>query len=393
MRARRRLPLCLLILAALGGCATWIDPGDDRAFEVSAAWIKGRAAVAWYGGHLAHEAVFLRFADTRGRPQGLPLLLTDATRDAFEPSLQELDGDALVAWYEQAPAGQGDPPPQVALLARFDAEGRRVWQRQLSADDSRGRIPVVRVAGTVIHAAWIEQRNDQLPVLRVARLDGQGNWLGAPRDAVRASNNTWNLNAAVDANGALHVVFDSDSPGRAKELQWVIARPSGIEHVLSPDDGRNSVFPDIALDGSRYAITWVDSRDGNDEVYLRCDELGDSGAPGNGLASMDARTRRVTRTATQSMGAYAAWHEKGLELAWIEVHGERRELWRQSFDRDCRPRSVPARVQTAGWQAGIASLASSPAGLALAWNGMRGPVSVVRLKVWPRAFSPSAAAR
>jgi hypothetical protein len=384
--------LCLLALAVLGGCANRLGAGDDRAYEVSAAWIKDRPVVAWYGGRLAHEAIFLRFSDARGRPMGPPLLLSDVTRDAFEPSLQELDGEALVAWYEQVPAVGGEPRHQVALLARFDATGRRIWQRQLSADDSRGRIPVVRVAGRVIHAAWIEQRDDQLPVLRVARLDDQGNWLGAPRDAAHASNNTWNLNAAVGANGALHVVFDSDSPGRAKEIQWVIARLEGIEHLASADDGRYSVYPDIALDGSRYAITWVDSRDGNDEVYLRCGELDESGAP-DGLSTEDGAKWRVTRTDTQSMGAYVAWHAIGPELAWVEVNGERRELWRQSFDRDCRPLSAAARVERGRWQAGIPSLASSRVGLALAWNGLRGTSSVVRLRVWPRTLSPSAAAR
>jgi hypothetical protein len=97
--------------------------------------------------------------------------------------------------------------------------------------------------------------------------------------------------------------------------------------------------------------------------------------------------------ASQSMGAYATWHAGEIELAWIESNGPRSHLWRQRFDRDCRPRSTAQRVRARG-DAGIPSLASSPQGLLLAWNAMRGPVSVVQLEVWPtRAVSPSAAAR
>src|SRR5512139_318457 len=320
MRARRPLPWCLLALAALAGCATRLGPGNDRAFEVSAAWIGGRPAVAWYGGKLAHEAIFLRFADPRGRPTGPSLQLSDGARDAFEPSLQDLHGDALVAWYEQEPAPRGAPARQVALLARFGPDGRRRWQRQLSADDASGRIPLVRVAGDAIHAAWLEHRGDALPMLRVASLDSDGNWLRAPRDAARASRDTWNLNAAADAQGAFHVVFDSASEGRARELHWVVVQGERIERrQVSAEDGRDSVFPDIALQGNHFAVTWADARDGNGEVYLRCGVLDASGAPPAPLP--EAGALRITRTAAESMGAYAAWHGTGIVIAWIEAVG------------------------------------------------------------------------
>lgn len=392
MRATWPLPWWLLALAALAGCATRLGPGDDRAFEVSAAWIGGRPAVAWYGGSLAHEALFLRFADLHGRPTGSLLQLTDGARDAFEPSLQDLQGDALVAWYEQESAPPGAPARQVALLARFGADGRRRWQRQLSAEDASGRIPVVRVAGDVIHVAWLEQRADALPVLRVASLDSGGNWLRAPRDAGRASRDTWNLNAAVGPQGVFHVVFDSSGRDGARELSWVTVRDERIgRRQVGAEDDRDPVFPDIALDGPAFALAWVDVRDGNEEVYLRCGQLDASGEPPALLSG--ERARRVTRTSAGSMGAYAAWHEGGLELAWIEASSEHAALWHQRFDRDCRPRSAPRRMAGWGRQAGIPSLAASAAGLALAWNGRRGPGAVALLKVWPRTLSPRAAAR
>jgi hypothetical protein len=393
MPARCHGCACLLALSVLAGCAARPDYRADRAFEVSAAWIGGRAAVAWYGGHLTHEALFLGWLDARGRLAGPPLQLTDASWDAFEPSLQPLEGDALVAWYEQAGAA-GAPARQIAWLARFDSAGSVLWRRQLSAEGVRGRIPVVRVAGSVIHAAWLEQEGQGLPVLRVASLDAAGNWLHAARDAAPAGLETWNLNAAVDMHGRFHVVFDSEAGSRARELHWVIAGGEMAEHrALRIDDGHASVFPDIATEGSRYAISWVDSSDGNDEVYLRCGEFSVNGAPAVQPPAETAATHRVTRSAGQSLGAYAAWHAGDVELAWIESSGERSQLWHQRFDRYCRPRSVAERVPAWG-EAGIPSLAASPAGLLLAWNAMRGPVSFLQLKVWPtRAVSPSAAVR
>lgn len=384
----------------LGACALQPLAAGDRAFEASAAWIGGRPAVAWYGGRQAHEAIFLRHA-------GHVLQLTDASRDAYEPSLQELDGDALVAWYEQEPAERGLPRSRLAMLARFDVSGRRLWQRQLSAPDASGRNPVVRVSGNVIHAAWLEQRGAAAPVLRVARLDGAGAWLVPPRDAAVAGVDTWNLNAAAGADGVFHVLFDKELGGRANELHWMRVSGDQLEELgVSQDDGFDSVYPDIAIDGPRFAVTWFDSRAGNPEVHLRCGELGAAGALPSPLMLDDAQARRVTHTTAESVGAYLAWHEGHIELAWIEADRGRSELWRQRFDGNCRPLGPPMAVAGHGRQAGIPSLAASPDGLLLAWNSQRagaavamrgegrGASSTVLMKVWPgRRVSPNAAAR
>lgn len=407
--AIRTAVVALVVACLLSACAapTALSPPDDRAYEVSGAWIGGRPAVAWYGGRLQHEAIFLQYADLRGRPVGDRVQLTDATRDAYEPSLQDLQGDALVAWYEQESAPRGAPRRQWAFVARFDSRGSRLWQRQLSAEDASGRIPVVRVAGGIIHAAWLEQRGDAMPTLRVASLDAAGEWLHAPRDAAAVGRNTWNLNAAVSADGTFHVLLDAEPGSRAKELHWVQVRDDRIEdRRVSQDDGHESAYPDIAFEGSRYAVTWFDSRDGNEEVYLRCGELDSSGAPPADLmlddagAVHEAGARRVTHTSTESIGAYLTWHEGRIELAWTEGMGTHRVLWRQRFDRDCRPLGAARSVDGQGTEAGIPSLAASSAGLLLAWNGQRGdpsapahghsrrPSSAVLLQV-----SPNAAAR
>jgi len=410
MRPWQRLPRCLAaaaVVGALGACATTTGPGADRAYEVSAAWVAGRPAVAWYGGRLEHEAIYLRFADARGRPAGQAMQLSDASRDAFEPSLQEINGDALVAWYEQEQATAPALPRQVAMLGRFDRTGRRLWFRQLSSGGSSGRNPVVRVAGGVIHVAWIEQRGDSQPAVNAARLDAAGEWLRPPRSIAAAGRDTWNLNAAIGADGTFHVLFDAATATPAKELRWVRVRDDAIDDLrASREDGFESAYPDIAFDGARYAVTWFDSRDGNSEVYLRCGRLDPSGAVPANLLLDDGEALRVTRTPAASTGAYVAWQEGRIVLAWIEGEGVHRALWLQRFDRDCRPVDGARRVDGRGTEAGIPSLATSAEGLLLAWNGQRGdpaapaqdqgrpPSSVVLMEVSPtRPLSPSAAVR
>lgn len=82
-----------------------------------------------------------------------------------------------------------------------------------------------------------------------------------------------------------------------------------------------SAYPDIAIDGRQFAVTWFDSRDGNQEVYLRCGQLGASGAPESRLKVDGEHMRRVSRTAEESIGAYLVWHRNHIELAWTEGRG------------------------------------------------------------------------
>lgn len=348
-------------LAACTG-ARPLSPEDGRAYEVSVAWIAGQPSVAWYGGRQAHEAIYLRRADARGRPRGPALQLTDARVDAFEPSLQAIEGEALVAWYEQHPDRR-----QVARIARFDADGQVRWQRQLSAEGTNGRIPVVRTAGAIAHVAWVEQREGAVPLLRAASLDAQGNWLSGPRDLVPVGRETWNLNAAIAPDGAFHIVFDAARAG-AKELHAIRVADGNFQETLpGPDDGQDSVYPDIAFDARRVALTWFDHRDGNAEIYLRCTEL-DSAGLLPATPAGESPILRVTHTPAESIGAYVTWQAGQVVLAWIETGGAGQGLWLQRFDRDCQPLGRARRLAGEGGLAGVPSLAARGPDLALAWN-------------------------
>jgi hypothetical protein len=293
------------------------------------------------------------------------------------------------------------------MLARFDSSGRRLWQRQLSEEGASGRIPVARSAGGVIHAAWVEQHGDALPVLRVAGFDEAGNALQPARSVAVVGLDTWNLNADLGPDDSFHLLVDSGAGSQAKELHWIRVLGDRInEQRVSRDDGHDSAYPDIALDGSTFAVTWFDSRDGNEEVYLRCGQLSRSGEAPAGMLLDDELAYRVTRTPAASTGAYLVWNEGRIELAWIEGSRNRRVLWRRRFDRECRPLGKAWAVNSKDTQAGIPALASSPSGLMVAWNSQRGdpaapapgesrrPSSVVLLKVQPNLqLSPNAAVR
>ncbi len=73
MRSTSRTGLLALVTSAtLAGCTApgQLNGRDDRAYEVSVAYIGSRPAVVWYGGTQQHEALFMRYAGSAGSPEG-----------------------------------------------------------------------------------------------------------------------------------------------------------------------------------------------------------------------------------------------------------------------------------------------------------------------------------
>ena len=104
---------------------------------------------------------------------------------------------------------------------------------------------------------------------------------------------------------------------------------------LTKDDGAPSKYPDLAIGaGGRMALSWQDERDGNVEVYLLTGVLGDL------RGEIDGRSRRVTNTPGETIGAYLAWNGDRLGLSWSDKTSGQHEVYFESFDATGMPREA-----------------------------------------------------
>lgn len=355
-----RTACCLLLLA---GCASTsrFTPPEMKSYEVSLAADADRGLVlSWYASvEGQRDAIYLRRADAGGRPRGAAIRLSDGERDAYEPSLQMLDGDAVVAWYEKSTNGHLQ-----AVLGRFAPSGTARWLQVLSPADQMGRIPVVRVHDARIHVAWLQQPAQRQPsTVHHALVEADGRWIRSPRQIGTAGADTWNLNAAVDAGGRFLLVFDARTVGSANELQLIEVTGNDTRHLtLSAEDGHASTYPDLVLNGDRVALTWFDNRDGNEEVYLFAGTLAELTGP------LDSRATRVTRSDGASMGAYAAWNADRIGLTWCDDGGSGQRVYFQTFDARAQPLGAAIALTDGRLQGLIPSVVAWGQGFAVAWN-------------------------
>jgi hypothetical protein len=348
---------------ALGACSRpqSISPAGAPAYEVSLAPHGQGLAMAWHGGNLAHSAIFLRFIDAAGKPDGTSLQISDGRQDAYEPDLQPMGEEILLAWYEKDVGGH-----LAAHVALLDRAGSVRWQQVISAAGREGRNPLVRVAGDRIMVAWLESGIGAPPAVWTAAYDVGGHRIGEPRRAAAASIDTWNLNGAVAEDGSLCVVYDARVNSRAKELQLVRITPTAIDaRALTADDGQSSVYPDLALSGDRAALTWFDYRDGNAEVYVA------TGTLAAWLAGTAPAALRVTHTPAASIGAYAAWNGSQLGVAWSEQTANGYDIRLQRFNADGHPSDDARTLSLGDTQSFIPAIRAWHRGFVLAWNDYR----------------------
>jgi hypothetical protein len=363
-----------LLVALAAGCgrpsgAVEVTPPDGLGFEPSVAVFHDGLAVSWYETRHGHGELYERPVDDVGR-LGTEVRLTSGTPDAFEPDINPVEGTAagdgfVVGWYEK-----GADNSMVPRLGLWSRSGTARWITDLSP---RGRNTTARVRGDLVFAAWIEDEVEPAAGVWSGWWNLEGKLVVAPRRVGAASKTTYNLNAALADPVPGHgvptalVVFDAQVGTRAQELH--VLEDDGIESRvtrLTPDDGFASTYPDLALEGTRAAITWFDTRDGNEEVYLRVvgrQELARPDAIGGA---------RVTTTKGHSIGAYTAWNGGRLGLAWCDDTEGQHEIYFAEFDTAGTPRGAAERLTDTRAGSLIPAIRAWRAGFALAWIEYQG---------------------
>jgi hypothetical protein len=335
-----------------------VSQSGTGAYEAALVTDDAGFAVAWYDTRDGNGEIYLRRLDANGTPIDSERRLTESPDASYEASIEHLGDAFVVAWYEQTEGGR-----QTAMLGAWNRDGSRKWAHEIAP---ASRNPVIRTDGREIVSAWIQSEADGSEAVWVGSWNGSGTETRARTRLGPASKTTWNLNLAVEGSEAW-VVFDAVNATRSNELFLGRVGSAGVRlERLTRDDGLASKYPDLQIGPQgRLALTWYDTRDGNDEVYLfvaRHSEL---------RGEIDDRARRVTTTEGESIGAYVAWNGERVGLAWSDKTLGQHEIYFQSFDSAGQPLTSPERLTTSDTWSLVPAIRPWREGFALAWTEYR----------------------
>jgi hypothetical protein len=337
-----------------------VTRGGTGSYQAALAISSTGLIAGWYDERDGNAEIYMRQLDVNGRPADVERRLTTDPEQSYEPTLDAAGGNVAVAWHGQDPDGTF-----TARLGTWTLHGRRVWVDTMGAGS---RNPVVRVRNDRLFCAWIEVDPSGREAVWGAWWHLDGHRLGPRRRLAPAGPTTWSLNVAVDAGGDAWVVFDARLANWREELYLAKLGPHAQSAIrLTADDGHPSRYPDIAVDQQRIAITWLDERDGNPEVYMAIADTADvSRAP-------TLQPLRVTVTARDSDGASLAWNRDVLGLVWSDSSDGHHDVFVQSFNGRGQPLMKRRRVATMRAAALIPAIRGWRRGFALAWSEYPGP--------------------
>jgi len=345
----------VLLIAACSARPAQISSSRKGAYEVALTALGDGFVVAWYDTRDGNGEIYMRLLDAKGRPAGPERRLTNSPDDSFEASIDRLGDGFVIGWYDESEQGQ-----QTAKIGLWSRDGTSRWVRTF---DSGTRNPVVRTAATGIFCAWVKMEGDGHEAVFAGWWDEQGRPKAPPVRLGPASKTTWNMNAAIDEQGIPWVVFDTEVSTRASEVYVAKVDGSATAVRLTKDDGAPSKYPDLAIGaGGRMALSWQDERDGNVEVYLLTGVLGDLSG------EIDGRSRRVTNTPGETIGAYLAWNGDRIGLSWSDKISGQHEVYFESFDATGMPREAARRLTGNTTWSLVPAIRPRGDGFALAWN-------------------------
>jgi hypothetical protein len=366
---------CFLTACAPASTPVQVSRSGSGAYEAALATGDNGFAVAWYDTRDGNAEIYMRLLDETGHPSGPERRLTQTPESSYEASIDRLGDAWVVAWYEQTGDGR-----QTAVLGEWGRDGSRKWIQNIAP---ASRNPVIVSDGLAIIAAWIQAEADSSESVYVGTWDRDGRELHPRARVGPASKSTWNLNIAVDRSGAW-IVYDAARSTRASELFLARVDESGSRlERLTKDDGVESKYPDLKFGPEgRVALTWYDMRDGNDEVYLFV------GGQSDMHREIDARSRRVTMTDGESIGAYLAWNDDVVGLAWSDKTPGAHEIFFQRFDSAGMPIGAEERITSSPTWSLVPAIRPWRRGFALAWTEYQPTSSQVHEGTGEVAFTP-----
>lgn len=376
------LTALLLACGCDGGAGSRLDRARQvsesgyGSYEVDLAAREGQLAVAWYDTRDGNAEIYVRLLHGAGvrEESGAPTpksvggsveyRLTDSEPDSYEASIDALADGFAVAWYEKPSEERLE-----AQLGLWTPEQGFRWRHALAAPGDGSRNPVVAASGDRVFCAWIEKAGDSSEAVRGGWFGADGTPLGDPVRLGPASATTWNLNAAIDGEGAAVVVYDAEAETEASELFAARLLDGRVTLTrLTDDDGRASKYPDLAFAPDGVALTWFDERDGNQEVYLYV------GSDLSGGVPLDRSGRRITQTSGHSIGAYVAHAADRYGLAWSDDTEGSYDVYFESFrTADGAPTGPMRRLTTTRSASLIPAIRPYGEGFAVAWTEVTRP--------------------
>ncbi len=274
---------------------TW--SGDERlsttglAFEPSVAAAGDTVHVVWDGLPSVMpgeplEVYYLRSTDGGATWDSVTRLTNAPVNYAWQPAVAAAGGNVHVAWYD----GRHGAASPAEVYYKRSTDGGATWgiDSRLTNDSAASQSVSIAASGGRVHVAWSDERDGGANEIFYKRsTDGGATWQEDVRLTAPDGETSYFPSIAA-AGDRVHVVWCDDRHATmGDDIYYKCSTDGGQtwggDTRLSAVDDDQSRHPSIAVGDPALQVVWHDNRDGNYEVYYKCNPSGNVGASEAGV--------------------------------------------------------------------------------------------------------------
>jgi hypothetical protein len=293
---------------------TCLSGGAGNATDPAVATSGTAVHLAWQDDRDGNPEIYYKRSTDEGITWSTDTRLTRDSSLSWTPSLAAWDSLVYAVWTD-------DRDVNLEIYGKRSVDGGITWapDARLTQDPYGSLEPSVSGNGTLVHLAWMDNRDNNDEVYYKRSSDSGSSW-GADTNLTFDSNGSYR--PSLSASGLwVHLVWENEggdvyykssgygglywttgrrlaagtggfpsifSSGATAHAAWVDARNGNQEIYYKTslnwslttrltDDPNHSNAPSVAVAGQAVYIVWADDRDGNHEIYFKRNLTGNSG--------------------------------------------------------------------------------------------------------------------
>lgn len=235
--------------------------------------------IVWQDTRDANDEIYYKRSSDGGVTWSADTRLTNTETASEIPCIAASGQRVFIAWEEET-SGEGT----YEIYHRGSADGGSTWgaATRLTWDDAESLAPCIAAFGNSVHVAWYDDRDGYEEIYYIRSTDGGISW-GAETRLTVTDNTSYRPSICTDGQN-VHTTWVDDRDGN-NEIYYKKSSDNG--NSWQPEEKlTNNPAPSwrssIALAGTAVHVVWEDTRDGNYEIYYKQDPTGSvMGIPGD----------------------------------------------------------------------------------------------------------------
>ena len=235
--------------------------------DPSLVWTGSEYGVSWHDYRDGNEEIYFARIDEEGNKIGSDIRVTDDINDSSRPSLVWTDSEYGISWEDNRDSWWD----QEIYFARISAAGVKIGTdvRITSSAGGSNASSLIWI-GSEFGVTWMDDRDGGGAIeIYFARISSAGDKVGT--DVRITSDSGWSHSPSLVWSGSEYGVSWVDDRNGNDEIYISQISADGIKLGVDAritNDDESSWNPSLAWTGSEFAVSWEDERDGNGEIYF-----------------------------------------------------------------------------------------------------------------------------